>query len=150
MPEKKQENIETILNAMNIYLTEYIHRDTLMWKQNFTFFISTLIVTLLPYLTEYFGLILPPKLETHQQVFHLIGIIMSLIFWFRSRNLAKRFQAVSLTYNNLINQLPKNLQRIKINQNVSKTRQLLHVYVLPGIMFLALFLLSLFLLIWSI
>ncbi len=143
----ESKNTEHILNAMNIYLTEYIHRDTLMWKHNFTFFVCTLLVILLPNLLDYFEMTLPPILDKRPEIFPFVGILMSFVFFIRAINLGKRFQAISLTYNDLIRQLPENLQRFTINNKLSYKYKRIHVYVLPSIMFVALVSISLIFLI---
>ena len=51
----KVESTEQLINLANMYLNEWSHRDSMMWKQVFSYFISCLVVMLLPFMT-YFGI----------------------------------------------------------------------------------------------
>ena len=69
---------QELLTLMSIYLDEWKHRDSILWKQTFTFFWATLIVMLLPFAAKYLQINIPDKLP--QFLFPLIGIIMSFLF----------------------------------------------------------------------
>ncbi len=103
-----------ILALMDIYLTEWRHRDELLWKQVYKYFYATLIIILLPQLTQIIKIDIPgiPAI-----VFGIVGLIMSGIFTLVSVGYAKRLTAIGETYQNLINCLPRDpvdLRRISI------------------------------------
>lgn len=57
---------DMIIDLLNIYLQEYIHRDNLMWSQTYKFFFASLIIMLLPNLTERLGIIIPEIFSSHK------------------------------------------------------------------------------------
>lgn len=139
---EKNNDYDLILKAMEIYMQEYIHRDTHMWSQIYKFFLSTLVIIILPNITSRIGIKIPPMLDHKHWVFPLLGIIMSFVFLYNSFNLVKRFQICSQTYDKLIKQLPQNLRRETIFPKKSKILKQIHPYVVPSIMFFCLFFLS--------
>ena len=126
-PEKEprsEQEVELILHAMEVYLQEYIHRDTHMWSQNFKFFYASLIVTLLPYLGDRLGITLPVELNRISVVFPIIGIFLAILFMYTSYGLTNRFRAVSDTYMRLAqHELPKYLQLTSIRDLDKKDKQ---------------------------
>lgn len=145
--DKESANTDTILKAMDIYLSEYIHRDTHMWSLNFKFFFASLIVMLLPNLVKYFNIDIPEILSKMDYFFPIFGIVIAFIFLYNSIALTRRFQAVSNTYAELINQLPENLQRKKINQRVPVFLKKFHTFLTPFLMFAGLLILGILLII---
>lgn len=142
MPDlKTTKDPAIIIQAMEHYFQEYIHRDNNMWSQNYKFFFSSLAITLLPNLTENFGLTLPENLTTNIKIFPIMGIILAFIFLYISNESARRFCSVSKTYNALIELLPDDLQRKKIQDNLFSP-----AYVISLMMFAALMLVALFVL----
>jgi len=145
----KNEKVKTedILSAMGIYLDEYIHRDTHMWSQTYKFFFSSLVVMLLPYLTERIGIQIPDEFALYTKIFPAAGIVLSFAFLYVSLSLAKRFNAVSQTYNKLINQLPEELRRVSIKDLPCKFLDRSPNNILLTCMFLVLLILGIILLI---
>ncbi len=107
------ETTEELLHLIEIYLSEWEHRDALFWKQIFTYFFSTLVVMLLPFMNVW-GLHLPESIPNF--IFPSIGIIMSVLFFIVSNGYIARLKAVSGPYQALIEKLPPQYQRKKINQ----------------------------------
>ena len=142
--QKYDSDTEIIIQAMDHYLQEYIHRDTHMWSQNYKFFFSALIVILLPNLTDYLGISLPEKLATHSWIFPSIGIILSFVFLYVSLGLARRFTSVSETYNYLIKQLPSELQRKSIKDMPIKILNHSSAHVMSILMFISLLAIGVF------
>lgn len=142
--QKYNNDTAIIIQAMDHYLQEYIHRDNHMWSQNYKFFFSSLIVMLLPNLTERFGISLPEKLTTYDWIFPAVGIILSFVFLYVSLGLARRFNAVSITYNNLIDLLPTELQRTSIKNMPVKILNKSYAYVMSVLMFLSLLIIGFF------
>lgn len=136
--QTKTNDVELTLNAMNVYLQEYIHRDNHMWSQNYRLFFSTLIVILTPNLTTGLGIELPELLKKHSYIFPIVGIFLALIFLYISLSLAKRFNSVSKTYNKLILTLPEDLQRVKLDELPVKMLNYPAAYLITFILFFAL------------
>ena len=134
------ENTEMVLKAMDIYLNEYIHRDSHMWSQNFKFFYAALICTIFPYVGNHFDLKMINQMEHATVVFPIVGIILALVFLYNSFGLTKRFRAVSSTYIRLATkELPKELRLESIDKvPKTKARQIIHTYSIPVLMFLGL------------
>ena len=63
--------------AMEVYIQEYIHRDTHMWNLSLKFYFASLIITLLPLLNI---IELPISLKTHKIIFPIVGIILAFLF----------------------------------------------------------------------
>lgn len=129
---------EIILNAMDVYLTEWIHRDKHLWSQSYKFFFAALVVMFLPELTEKLGFSIPEALNK-QYIFPIIGLFLSLAFFYVSIGNAKRLKSVGHTYSKLINQLPSCLQRTRIDElKEFKIVNHVMVYVMPCAMFVSL------------
>ena len=110
MPEKKLNNEETIA-LLDVYLNEFIFRDDLLWAQTFKLFYATIIVMLLPNITEFLNVSLP-ALPTI--LFRAVGGIMSLAFLYVAIGYGKRLEASTKTYNKTLEMLDAEYQRIKI------------------------------------
>ena len=89
---------EDMINLMEIYLSEWEHRDTLLWSQVFKLFYANLIVIILPYQKIFDLSVLP--LDTI--IYPIIGIIMSFIFMYIGVGYAYRLRASSQTYEKII------------------------------------------------
>lgn len=136
----KIESTEELLHLIEIYLTEWIHRDSLLWKQIFTYFFATLVVMILPFANIWdidFGAAVP------QWIFPITGIILAIIFLIIGNGYAARLKAIGDTYNNLIDMLPSKYRRIKINSlnhnNITNVRL---SYFIVYIMFILLLMLG--------
>lgn len=128
---------ETIIQAMEHYFQEYIHRDNTMWSQNYKFFFSSLVVTLLPNLTENLGLSLPEKFASNTYIFPFIGITLAFVFLYVSHESARRFCSVSKTYNSLIKLLPTDLQRREIEENLFSPAYVISLMMFVSLIFIA-------------
>ena len=134
---------EEIIALMDVYLGEWEHRDTLLWKQVFRYFYATLFVTILPNIAKSIGIDLP---NLNSKVFPIIGLGLSLIFLYVGLGYAVRLRASSRTYEKMM-KLLKNPQyeRISIKDGKSGKKSKLGVllsvpmaYVLVVTMFAAL------------
>lgn len=103
--------IENVIELMSVYISEWEHRDELLWKQVFKFFYATLIVLFLPNFASFIGIDLPnfPKI-----LFPSVALILSLVFLYVSIGYTKRLEASGNTYQNLINLLPDDLRRVSV------------------------------------
>ena len=142
---KKQKKIykikttEELLSLMNIYYSEWQHRDSIMWKQIFTFFFASFIVTLLPFANIWdisLANVIPPL------VFPIVGAALACIFLFISIGYARRFSRISDSYRKLIDYLPKDFRREQLHkkEDISWRKRL--AYIVPVVMFSALILFS--------
>lgn len=131
----KIETTAEFLTLMNIYYSEWEHRDSLMWKQVTTFFSSVFVIILLP-----FGEVWQIPLVDHipNIVFPFVGIALSFIFYYITIQYAHRLSKIGTTYRKMVDLLPKDLRREKIYEKnrVTRSRQL--AYLVPSILFLAL------------
>lgn len=134
---------QELLSLMNIYLTEYTYRDSILWKQCFTFFSVAFIVTLLPYANIWdisFGETIPNYL------FPLVGILISIIFLYISNQYAQRLAAISDSYRKLIDMLPQEYRRNNLRKTTDIRKKDRLSFVIPNVMFIALIAFCLFIL----
>jgi len=102
-----------VIQLLDVYLTEWSHRDSLLWAQISRYFYATLIVIILPNITSYLNINLP---SIAPKIFPILGMILTAIFCYVSLGYAKRLEAIGNTYQNLIDTLPKQYQRVKIEE----------------------------------
>lgn len=141
--------VDNILTLMNIYLSEWCHRDELLWKQIYTYFYATLIVLFLPNITTFIGINLSalPSIA-----FPIVALIMSVIFLYVSIGYAKRLEAIGNTYQRLINYLPQELQRISIADATIRGGRFFKrrmAFVIGFLMFLSLLVMSIVMIVYN-
>lgn len=144
----KEFNTDNLLTLMNIYLTEWCHRDELLWKQVYTYFYATLVVLFLPNFTSFLGFHLPlfPSI-----IFPRIALVMSIVFLYVSIGYTKRLAAIGNTYQKLIDYLPPDLRRIRVSEITKKHKRLFTMRmseVLCILMFGSLFVMSVVMIIY--
>lgn len=103
---------EHILELMDIYLSEWKHRDEVLWKQVFKYFYTTLVVIFLPNLTMRLGIDLnniPPKF------FPIAGLLLSIVFLYVSIGCCKRAEASYEAYKKINSLLPYSFRRIQLS-----------------------------------
>ena len=100
----KELNSDQIITLMSIYLDEWKHRDSLLWSQVFKLFYAILIVIILPYVANFLGVSLPP---INNKIFPIIGIVLAFVFLYIGIGYAKRLNASSKTYINIMRLLGK-------------------------------------------
>ncbi|MCI8351440.1 MAG: hypothetical protein HFJ86_09815 [Oscillospiraceae bacterium] len=140
--------IENVLYLMDIYLSEWEHRDELLWKQVFKYFYATLIVLFLPNLASFLNVDLP---AFPQILFPIVALILSLVFLYVSIGYSKRLEASGNTYQKLINLLPEELQRVSVSSSSIKFGKFFSKrmsIVICILMFLGLFCLSIIMIIY--
>lgn len=105
-------SINHVIELMNIYLSEWEHRDELLWKQVFKYFYATLVVLFLPNLASFLGIDLPnfPKI-----LFPIVALVLSLVFLYVSIGYSKRLEASGDTYQKLMDLLPEELRRVSVS-----------------------------------
>lgn len=136
-------SVDDVLCLLNIYLSEWEHRDELLWKQVFKYFYATVIVLFLPNIASFLQIELPkfPKV-----IFPLAALILALVFLYVSIGYAKRLEASGKTYQNLLNLLPQEMQRVPLADSQIKYGKFFArrmSVVICTLMFLGLFVLAL-------
>lgn len=137
-PVLEGETVQNAIKLMEIYLSDWKHRDDLLWKQVFKFFYATLIVILLPYLTSAIEINVPATIPN--LLFYILGLIMSVIFLYISWSYAKRLEAMGNTYKYFISMLPEKYRRLELDCGPIVKKRISKV--VSVMMFIVLFLLS--------
>jgi len=134
------------ISLSNLYLTEFIHRDNLLWSQIFKLFYSTIIVILLPNISGFFNLMLPP---IPVLLFRIIGLVMAVAFLYVALGYGKRLEASTETYKNILDSLPDEYQRIDLSKlKFGKLFSLRMSYVVIWFMFVSLIAVDIVFIIW--
>lgn len=127
---------ENKIALMNVYLSEWSHRDTLLWHEIYTYFYSTLIVILLPNIAKFIGIDLP---DLPRLLFPIVGIILSIVFLYICLGYAKRLQAAGDSYQKIINMLPVKYRRVRVTKLPDgKYYRIRYAVLIPWIMFILL------------
>ena len=115
--EKQELKTEDLLTLISIYLEDRNQRDSLGTDLTFKFFYASIIVGLLPNLSQALGVVIPviPSI-----VFRLVGIALAVFFIYASNAFADRLNAMSSTYSRLIKMLPAKYQRNDINHKYDR------------------------------
>lgn len=141
--KSKGSTTEQKIDYLNVLIQEYIHRDTHMWSQNFRFFFASLVIMILPSVTERFGIEIPELFNSVELIFPVFGIILAFLFLYVSLSQAKRFKAVSKLYDNIVKSLPDDLKRIPLREiDNCKFLNKSNAYLLPALMFSGLIILG--------
>lgn len=136
---------DATISLLNVYLSEWSCREQHLWKQIFAFYYAILIIILFPNLRDYLQISLPIP----DNFFRVIGLLLSLLFLYVSLGYVIRFQAIGNTYQSLINKLPKEFQRERIDTSkYGKLFSLRITYIICVSLFLTLFALSFALLVY--
>ena len=101
--DKLLDKWENHLYLMEIYLSEWQHRDNLFWKQIFTYCIATIFVMCIPYM-DIWNLKLDEKFP--KLMFPIVGVVMAILFLYVSLAYSKRLLVASKIYRELIEKLP--------------------------------------------
>ncbi len=91
----KELSCEQLIALMGVYLSEWEHRDKLLWTQVFRYFYATLIVIVLPNIASVIGIQLP---DINTKLFPIVGVFMSIVFLYVGLGYAFRLRASSQTY----------------------------------------------------
>ncbi len=139
---------QDLLALMQIYLSEWMHRDELLWKQVFKYFYATLFVLFLPNIAAFVQIELPDISPT---IFPAAALLLSLVFLYASIGYAMRLAAIGDTYQKLIDLLPEELRRVSIKSGEIKGAEFFKPrmsMVLCVLMFLSASALSVYMLIY--
>lgn len=85
---------DTTISLLNVYFSEWSHRDQILWSQIFKFYYAILIIILLPNISPHFDLTLPPMPDL---AFRLLGLLLSIVFLYIALGYVVRLQAISYT-----------------------------------------------------
>lgn len=119
--EKKEFSIsdtDQLLELMQIYLSEWTYRDSILWKQVFTLFFAALVVIILPFAGAAWGVDFNNTLP--MWVFPIVGLILTVVFLVIGRGYCLRLEAIGKSYNGLIEMLPESYKRRKLSEISSK------------------------------
>jgi len=144
------QNLENqdLIALLDVYLNEFIHRDNLLWSQVFKFFYASIIVMLLPNISDFLSINLPPFPVL---LFRVLGLIMSVVFLYLALGYGKRLEASTSTYKMLIEKLKPNYQRIKLrNLKFGRFFEIRTSYVVILFMFLSIIVIDIIFIIYGI
>ena len=133
---------QDVLSLMDIYLSEWCHREEVFFKLVFKYFYVDIIVLFLPNISSYVGVVLP---KIPAIIFPSVSLALSLFFLYASIGDHKRIEASAKTYQKLIDLLPDNLRRVSIMSSEIKHGRFFCGYIDSIIscgMFISAFLLS--------
>lgn len=88
-------NIDQTISLMSVYLSEYEHRNGLLWKQVFKFYYVNLLTIVFPNIVDSLGIDIP---KIPVRFFYIIGIIMAFLFLYIAIGTAMRAQASYCAY----------------------------------------------------
>lgn len=120
----KDFQIQDLINLLEIYLSEWCHRDELLWKQVFRYFYVTILTIFLPNITSFLQITLPHNLP--YIIFPLAGMFLSIVFLYVSIGYTKRLEASRKTCQKLIDYLPPELRRYSILDPEIKYGKIFH------------------------
>lgn len=109
--QNQQTPLELKIDYLNVLIQEYSHRDTQMWKLNFKFFFASLVVMLLPSISERLQISIPNLFNSAKWIFPAFGILLAFLFLYVSLGDAKRFKAISQRYDFIAKSLPEDINR---------------------------------------
>ncbi len=114
IPNKKEYNIENILHALEIYESDFKHRDNYMTKEMYTIFFAGLFCNVIPFiLPKSENISLNPALYF---VFPAVALFITVYFWFYAMACAARVHATTETIEELMKLLPEKLRRVKLEK----------------------------------
>lgn len=113
IPIPLSSDYDATISLLNAYLIEWNEREKMLWSVVFKFYYAIVIITLLPNISDYIGLKIPPIPTV---IFRLIGLLLSFVFLYISMGYCIRLHASSETYQNILNKLPEEYQRKSIRQ----------------------------------
>lgn len=128
--------IDRTIQLLIFYETELEHRISIFWSQVFRFFYLSLIIMVLPHITQYLKI---EFLPLSNNLFPIIGIVASTISLFFSLSYAKRVEAGTLTYQKLNNLLPDEYRRIPlVSVSFGKYFTKRHATIIPIFLYICL------------
>lgn len=139
---------EELLKLMDIYLSEWKHRDILLWRQIFTYFFVIMLIYFFPY-SAIWGENLIDIFP--RWIFPIIGIVLSIVFLIVGIGYSTRLKASGNSYQKIIDKLPTQFQRVKIDElnNFKLANSPMSSFIV-SVMFVILFVLGIALLVINI
>ena len=144
-------SLNHLISLMSVYLSEWVSRCELLWSHIFKFFYATLIVLFLPNIAGFIQIDLS---AIPSVTFPVIAVVMSLVFLYVALGDGKRLEAISKTYQNMINLLPsEELKRLTLINPKIKAGKLFNAplnYVTTFLMFSALLAMSIIMIMYNV
>ena len=103
-----------IIQVLELYLSDWQHRNQMFWQQNYRFFFAGLVVSLLPYV-KFVENTLVDVMD--RQIFHIVGIVVAVIYFVIVNAETARLHALSVKYKEIMNLLPDTYQRKEIKDS---------------------------------
>ncbi len=126
-------NNDQIISLLSIYESEWEHRNNLLWSQVFRFFYFSILIMILPNITDYLSISLP---NIQPKLFPIVGILSATLSLLFSLSYSKRLEASSETYKKVNNLLPCKYQRVKLaNIKYGKYFTKRHTTIIPFIIY---------------
>ena len=69
-------NNDQIISLLSIYESEWEHRNNLLWSQVFRFFYFSILIMILPNITDYLSISLP---NIQPKLFPIVGILSATL-----------------------------------------------------------------------
>lgn len=141
---------DSTISLLNVYFSEWSHRDQILWTQTFRFYYAALIVILLPNISKPLKIDLPP---IPKLLYRSIGLLISIIFLYVSLGYAVRLHIISKSYRLILDKLPEEYKQKNFDNfdtkgiKIAKLFKPRLAYLVCITLFLSLFLLSLLLII---
>ena len=129
-------NTEELLHLMDIYLSEWEHRDSQFWNQAFLYFATSLTIIVLPLFTFWEEKDLLKEIP--KVIFPLVGLIMAFLFMCIMLGYCKRMEVSHDIYTTLIKRLPPPFRRKQLKKEITKkkgnTKGLIKFFTVHSIM----------------
>lgn len=112
----------SFLSLMSIYLSEWMHQDTILWNHAFAYFAFTFAVTVFPVacpwnLDKKVLAVLPLKL------FPSVGIVLAFMLLFVMLGYWRRMRKSTTKYRDMIEMLDKSVREEKLHPQVMDVRE---------------------------
>jgi len=116
-------DIDKVLQLYSIYEAEWEHRDDIMWKVSFKLFNLSLIVSVIPYIQEYFKAYIP----MNPIIFPIVGFFIGIYFLLVTLSYAARLNAISNSLYKLNLMFPKRVRRTPVIESAITKQKFLHL-----------------------
>ena len=133
MKKNNSLSIDQLLALLDIYESEWQHRNNLLWSQVFKLFYFSIFIIAFPVLSGGLGYNIP---IVSSLIFPIVGIIAAFFSYYMSISYALRLRAARDSVNKLINFLPMEYSLIKLSEiKHGKFFMARQTFVIPTVFF---------------
>jgi hypothetical protein len=100
-------DLNNLISLLNLYLSEFIHRNQILWSQLYKLFFAILVVIVLPNIPELFKV----SMAIPTIMFRVLGVALPLAFFYVGMAYCKKLKAITNTYNEALKKLPEGYRR---------------------------------------